>query len=310
MIGMNIILNQMFIFSIFILIGYISYKRNLFNESSLEGLSIFVLKITLPCMVFNAVTAKTTKNELLSSWKLIILGAVIIGFLLLLGYISAKLTRLKDDTLKAHTIQMGFGNSGFIGIPLISALFGTKGAFYLSLYEIASQIGIWTLAINLVGEKTNKFNFKKLLNPVFLGIIFGMIVVLLDITIPTVIGNTISDIGSTTGVISMIYTGGLLATIDTKNIFNKYQVYLIAIIKMIIAPVIVAFLLNSFTNFSDIAILTYSIITAFPCLVITAIFAKNANRDYEYVLSSIFITTVLSIFTIPLVIYIVSNFII
>lgn len=313
---MNVIINQMIMFALLLSIGYIGYKIGILKEEMLDTFSTYILKIALPCMILISVATNTTREQLMDSGTCLLVGAVIYAFLFLLGFLSGKIGKLKNERYFMHVNQVAFGNTGFLGIPLILSLFGEEGILYLSLYTILDQILIWTVGLvfaskldgNMSIKDNLKTNIKKCINPSTIALFFGILMVTLNLNFPKVIEDTLSKVGSTSTVISMVYIGIILATIKVKDVITCKPVYLVVLFKMIIAPLVTYLGVTYLTNLSNIAALTFATIAGLPSIIITSIFAKNNDSDYEYGVSAVFITTILSIITIPTFLYIINTF--
>lgn len=311
MLETSVIINQMIIFAVLLLIGYIAKYTGVIDENTLDGLSVFTLKIALPCLIIKTVPAQATREQLAGSGVYIIATFLIYLVLLLFGYVSGKLLKLEGSTFYVHIAQMTFGNSGFLGIPLIYALLGSEGIFYLSIFTIIDQIMIWTLSYYLCSESTTlsfKENAKKLINGSTVALIAALFLIIFNLTIPEPFLGILEGIGGTTKYTSMIYIGGLLAIMKPTEVVKNKGVYVIAVLKMIIAPVILFFIFKDLLHLNDAAVLTYTIIAALPCIVINAIFARNNNSDYEYAVSSIFVTTILFMITLLVVMSFLRGF--
>jgi predicted permease len=121
--------------------------------------------------------------------------------------------------------------------------------------------------------------------------------------------DTISKVGDTTKYITLIYIGGTLAGISLKNIPSRYPIFISVVLKMIAAPVVVYLILTNF--FSSIlaptAIAVLTIYTSLPSMSTIAMLSRSYHSDYKYASEFVFITTSLSIVTIPFVAWIVSR---
>lgn len=109
-----------------VLCGYLAARARLLPEATIPGLNAFVLFFALPCMLFRfgAATpvAKLLDPTLLALWA---------GAALLVVGLTVKLTlgpriNLKDAAFGA--LVAAFPNTGFMGMPLMTALLGAAAA--------------------------------------------------------------------------------------------------------------------------------------------------------------------------------------
>lgn len=152
-----IVSQQIGIIVIFILMGVLALKTNIFKEDMLNYLAKFVINIAMPLTIFVGIVNKTTAEDLYNSLPILVVSFVIEAGLFVCAWLIARWLKLKGDHKNLFCAMTTFGNCIFIGLPLITALFPGKGLLYISLYTIVDQILVWTLAVKLtthVEEKT------------------------------------------------------------------------------------------------------------------------------------------------------------
>ena len=76
-----------------------------------------------------------------------LLTAVMYALLILVFWLVAELLRLKGSRSHVFQASLIFGNAGFIGIPLIMALWPQNGAIYVALMSIIDQTLLWTYGV-------------------------------------------------------------------------------------------------------------------------------------------------------------------
>jgi len=114
----------------------------------------------------------------------------------------------------------------------------------------------------------------------------------------------LSGLGQTTSYLSMLYIGGMLAQTDIRGVLRRRQVYILSLNKMIISPVLLILffkvLLNVFSmNIDPIAFSVVVLQAGTPCMAIIVVLAKKFNADDGHAMENVFITTLLSLFTLP-----------
>jgi predicted permease len=216
--------------------------------------------------------------------------------------IEGNILYLNQEELKAHLMVI-FGNTGFIGIPVINALYGKNAVFYASIVEMVNNIFLFTIGIILIqlsaGVKA-KINLKGMLTPGMFGIIIGFALFLLNLELPGFIGDSISIIGAATTPLSMIVIGVQLGHISIKELLGDKNLYLLSFMKLLIIPAAV-FLLLRF-GLKDVSLLAKVIIIEFamPVAACTTIFSQQYNGDVAFSTKGVMLTTIFSIITIPI----------
>ena len=126
-----------------------------------------------------------------------------------------------------------------------------------------------------------------------------------NIKLPVAILDTTKIVGDMTAPISMIIVGSILSKVKIKSIFKEASVYYGALIKLIVIPLaiyIVKLIIKDNSNVID----TIIIIQAMPAAAMTSIFAADFDKEKEYGAIVVFVTTLLSILTIPIMVRIIG----
>lgn len=299
-----VILQQLFIFSVFIIIGIISVKFNILNDIALEYFSKFIIMITMPIMLFTNMLTGPKLNELLKSLPILFLYLISFISLYLLNSIISKIFKFDKDKKNMFKALATFSNAGFIGIPLIFSLFNKEGVIFMSLCMIVDQLMLWTLGIKLTSKSTNKVNsfnnLKNILNPALVAIILSIAGIICGFTLPNTIKLALTPIGNLTPPLSLIYIGGLMCYSDVKKYLKNIEIYIIIFIKMLLFPIILWLLYKNFSLPINM-IKTVVLLTALPTMSSIAMFAKKYDNYSNYAIGTVLITTISSVITIPIV---------
>ena len=294
-----IVLSKIVSLFLIILIGVYGTKRRIINEEVNKGLRRILLEITLPLLVINSFSFEFKdgmgRNVLMAfiySVAFMIVGTII-------SYIF--LTPLKGNKKKILHFANVFSNCGFIGFPIINSLYGAEGVVYTSIFNMVFNIALWTYGILIFSDKVSKKNIKQVvLNPAIIAVYLGIDIMLFNIKLPSFLLDTIKSVGDMTAPISMIIVGSILSKVKIKDVFKESSIYYGALIKLIIIP-IVLLLIKKALNENTTIINTIIIIQAMPAAAMTSIFAADFNKEKEYASIVVFITTLLSIITIPII---------
>lgn len=303
----SIVLEQLMIFIVYMLIGIIAVKTNVLNREKLNMLSSLVTKILLPLLIFTNTINGTTREQFLSSAIIIPIAICLYVFLYLLAFLLARIAGLKGDRQKVYRACTMFGNCGFMGIPIISALFQEQGGLYIAIYTVVDQLILWTVGCDMIAPETGSEKasvterMKKMINPATVGVLLGVFFVLTGLKLPSVISSALTKTGAAASPLAMIYLGGVFYYIDIRSYLKKKEIYLMIIVKMILAPVLVYALLDHISFIDAEIAVTISILCGLPCMSSVAMIAESMHSDSEYCAGMIFVTTILCIVTLPVV---------
>ena len=189
----TVVLDQLIGFAIMLVIGYICVRCKVYGEKTLDGICQLILKVGIPLMVFSNATAGATRADLFESGIILVFQAVMYVLLISSTWLIAKVMRLPVD--RGHIFQAAFifGNVGFIGLPLLIALFPERGALFYSLMALLDQFLMWTYGVWLTrSEQTRRERpaaslaqqLRGLLSPGLVSVIVSLLVILIGIPIP------------------------------------------------------------------------------------------------------------------------------
>ena len=114
----------------------------------------FVLRITLPCMIFNSFQTHLTP-ELLKQASLCLAVAFFVCFL---AWIMGKFIYNMYPFEKRSILQYAtlVNNSGFLGLPIVAAVLGDEGLLLAAIFIIPNRIFMWTAGISIFEKSSDK----------------------------------------------------------------------------------------------------------------------------------------------------------
>jgi hypothetical protein len=285
-------------------VGFYGRAKDIINEELNKGLTEILLRISLPMMIITSFT-NTYSKELGSNMIKVFLYSMIIHGLLIFTskYLFIKFPRDEVAVLRFMTV---FSNCGFMGFQVLKSAYGDLGVLYGSIFNIPFYIFVWTFGIALYTDKQDPNAIKKIFfNPGIVSVVIGLILFIASINLPSSVISTMKLIGDMTTPLSMIIIGYMISGIRIKDIFKESSLYYGSVIRLIFAPALTYIFFNFMGAdriITDIAV----IIEAMPVAAVCAIYAQSANKNPRYASLSVFITTLLSLVTIPLILYFIN----
>lgn len=313
----SIILEQISFLAVLVLIGVFASKIGVIKEQARDSLVKIIFNITLPLLLFtNFSKLELTPEILRNSLIVIIISLVLILVMLLFAFFNSLMFRMKHEQRSVFIPHNAFGNVLYFGFPVVNALFGELGLFYASLYAFVSIMLLWTLGIYVITRKGGmsfKASLKNMINPNSVAILAGFLLFILEIKIPEMLLKPFVSLGGTTIYLSMLYIGALLGLMKIKGVFTNKLVYLTSFNKNLLFPFIFilgfAFLAdNVMAGFDPLIISVLIVEAAMPCMANIVIIAKMFKVDEQLATANVFISTVLSIFTLPFIYWLMTQF--
>ncbi len=290
---------QMMLF-LLMAVGVIFRKRNIISESGRKTLPNLTVNLILPCNIIESFLGEWNVSENLLRHCLVALG-ISLGIQVAALYLSmlffAPVSRDKKNIFKYGLIV---SNSSFIGIPVVGELYGNLGVLYTSFFQIPIRIMMWTAGLSLFTNVDKKESFQKLIkHPCIIAIVIGAFLMIASVPLPSFLGDTIAGLSKCTTPLSMITVGAMFANSKWSDFLDPSILYY-CLIRLIVFPAIVfgaVRLLGIDLVLGNVAVL----LSAMPMAATTAILADKYNYNGETASRSIFVSTLLSIVTLPVI---------
>jgi malate permease and related proteins len=283
------------------LVGIYGGKKGIINSNVSKGLTDILLEITLPCMIITSFTFtydEGVKSNVLKTFYYSLAVYIIIAIVSQLLMLPVK----KEKKIILHFANI-FTNTGYIGFPILNAIYGAEAVIYGSIFNVFFVIFLWTYGIMLFKGKIEKKELSKeilkaLTNPSLIAVYTGIAMMIFDLKLPGVISASVNSIGSMTGPISMIIVGALSYNISIKEHLTDWTVYYGIAVKLFVIPAVLYFIS---LLIKDRSIVSNSVIilASMPAAAMTSIFADSFNKKRDYASVIVVTTTLLSVFTLP-----------
>ena len=307
--GLFVIIEKIGFIGIMILIGFLCEKTG-FVKNIPSSVSGIIKNITLPCLLLTSLISNNLDASKAKNGALIIgIGLCTIVVLMVIGNITGKALKL-DEGKRGIQITMGsFGHVACLGYPLIGALLGDEGLLYAVFYNLANDGLLWSFGLSSISGEKGLKKLKKMFNICTMSFAVGLVMLVAGIKLPGVLHSSLSTVGSATTPLSMLFIGATMARADIISALKRPAVYILSAVKMIITPIVLVLLLSILpTGFMNMtAMLALILQVAMPSQTMVAILAKEYNLDSKYAVEVIFITTMLSLVTLPLMYQFATN---
>src|SRR5699024_5135259 len=204
--------------------------------------------------------------------------------------------------------------AGFIGLPIASAMYGAYGALIMALYSAFDNVTMWTHKAYVL----SKFNFntdvqpwKRLINPQIICILGGIILAFLPIQLKgNFIWDSLTSIGDMAKYMGMLFLGNTLADLN-KSFFQYIKpISYMVIVRMILFPIISGVILSRLGFYLSDDIFLLILILATPPMSSVPTIIKSYGLDEHYAAQGLIVTTLLSLLTIPIALWVLLIFII
>ena len=226
----------------------------------------------------------------------------------LFGDVVSRILKYPRSIKKAFTNSLMFFNSGNYGLPLVELLFkgnalaSTVQIFIMLIQNVfGSTFGVFQASTGSVGYKKALKNIAQMPTLYVLAVV--LFIKFVHIKVPDIVLVPINYLSNGFLAIAILTLGVQLATI--KFDFKFRDILVSSFIRLMISPVL-GFLLVMLLGVKGIMAQSLIIGVSTPTAVTTAIIAKEFNNEPEYCSQMVFVSTILSVFTISIVIYLIG----
>lgn len=282
---------------VYMAVGYYCRKVNIFSDEMRARLTDFTVMITLPCMVFKSFLMEFSMDALIQGGVALLIASVMAVVALIAGNL------LYNRFVPQEKCIMQYGtlvtNSGFAGLPIVDGAFGDDGLFLGSLFIIPTRILMWSAGISLftTGGTRWERTRKVLTNPSIIAVGLGLVWMVFQLPLPGFLRSAVGNLGSCTSPLAMALVGAILADVPLRGIWEPKALYLAAV-RQIVLPVILLVALKGLA-LDPLTVGVSVTLSGMPIGSTTAILAQKYGADAEFGSKCVFISTVTSLITVP-----------
>ncbi|WP_337668182.1 AEC family transporter [Prevotella sp.] len=294
-------LQVMVVLFIIVVLGYALCKLGYMGEDFDRKLSSIVVDVTCPLLILSSVMGESLPDRTLIL-PLLVVGFLTYVLLLVFGFFVPRLIAADRDDQGMIGFALMFANVGFIGYPIVSSIFGAKAVFYAALLNMPNTFFIFTAGVMLVkGEySVRKLNLKLLFSPAMIAAFVAALLVALDVHTPEIVARPVTMVGNITVPAALMIIGSSMARLPLHDIIGSPKVYVASVVRLGVVPVSLYFLFKV-CGVSDIVNEINTVVIAMPVASFGTMFCMKYGRNPALMTEMTFITTVGSIFTIPLI---------
>lgn len=293
----TVILQELIQFFVMLVCGYVAARRGIISKPFLDGLAKLIMAVLIPVLIFANAMDQTTWAMVVDSSVILALTAGLYISLIIVMAVLAKGLGLAGNHGRIFQATTIFGNAGFIGIPLLTAAFPQQSGIYITLMSMVDQCFLWTYAVYLTTprEASQPFRVRNFLNPPLVAVIAALVLIFCGISVPAPLDQALLTIGRAATPLALMYLGGLLYFSHWRVAAQAKEVYVGMVVKLLLYPL----------AFFYVASLVCPNKQAVQAISVIAMFAESRQNEGDYTLGVVLLMTVVSLFTLTAVSYVV-----
>lgn len=323
--SITVVLQQMVIIFLLIGIGMILFRRKMLSEEGSKQISGLIINVTNPALLICSALEDGPKASLAELGIALAAYAAVFTLLIGIGFLLPYILRVPKSLHYAYQMLTVFGNVGFIGIPLASAVLGSESLIFVSIFNLLFNLLIYTFGVSLLQRAaagqaakntaspaahtpkgapapTNQSGIGRLRKLVNAGTVSAAVTILFylgNFRVPVIVSSTLSYAGRATTLLSMLVLGVSVAQMAPKDIFSHPKLYAFTLLRQVLVPIGCVLLMQRFID-NKLILNTMLLMTAVPAANMPLMLAKQMDMDSDSISQGIILTTILSLVTVPL----------
>lgn len=297
-----ILLKQMIVLFLIMLIGYYIARIGVLDEATGKKISWLVVNVGNPALV---VSGSLGDNEIPvgNLARIVLVAVVMYGLLVALAQFAPRLFGVKEEAGGAYRVMTVFTNIGFMGFPILSAMYGSSALLYGSLFLLPYNLLIYTYGISTIKGGFSWKELHKVLNIGVLACLVSIGIYVLKMTaraaLPEVFTQTVTLLSNITAPLSMMVIGASLARMSWKELAGDVRLILFSLVRLIVVPLL--FILGIRQFVADPVMLGVCLVMlGTPAGSMTVMLSQQYGGDVGTTSRGVALTTILSVVTLPL----------
>ena len=288
-----------------VIVGYVAGKLGYLGGDFDRQLSSVVINITCPALILSsAMTGELPDRQYIL--PLLLISVITYAVLTLFAFrLPRYLTgNPADEGIIGFALM--FGNVGFMGYPVVASIFGHEAVFYAAVLNVVNTFTVFTIGTILItgrnGVEGSRFQKKVLYSTPMIAAYLTMLIVALRIdNIPGFVSQPLTMIGNITVPAALLIIGSSMSHLSLRTMFGNATIYTTALLRLVVLPLGMYYLCRML-GFSEFVVCINTVVIAMPVATYGTILCLKYEKDTTVMTEVTFITTLLSMLTIPMLV--------
>ena len=308
---------QSLILFLLICVGFGAVKTRTLSPDNVRALSRFLVDYTLPAVII--ISMQRPFSPALRDQALRILGLSLLFYAASfpLAYLATAAYRKSGRAeLGVHRFAMCFSNVAFMGFPVAESLLGKESLFILSIYNIPFQVLAFSVGIVMISGRRlgagapgtrhpSLGSLRSLVNPSIVSAVAGFALFLGSVRIPEPLYSAMDLLGGMTTPLAMVVIGATLANTRIGGVLSNPRLWLTTAYRLALLPAL-AFAAAKAAGLTGLELSIPVLVAAMPVAANSTILAGVYGGDDVTASALVFASTLLSLFTIPALGYLIA----
>ena len=278
-------------------VGYLMRRRRVMTTPVIKGVNALLLQVAWPCMILMTTQKPCTDEAVRRFLVVMCVTAMILAVASLVMYQAARHWN-KAVCAPVFSLLAFMPNAGFVGMPIIKAVYGDTGVLYLAAFLVGFNLVVWTIGVFLFSGVSLR-SLRNVLNPGFVSSLVGTALFLLRISLPAPLLSAVNQLGSLTTPLAMLLLGARLDQFSWP-LPKKPILWISCAIKLLVIPLLTFALMRLF-HMDSVLTGVCVMSMAMPAASVAQLLAEKNNGDIQLAVAGVSFSMLLCLVTIPLI---------
>ncbi len=304
--GLFSIFGQMVTLFSIIGVGYWAKTRRFMTAEFDRMLSKLILMVALPALLVGSVlTAEhlPSLRDILVTFGVSCASYVVI---IALAYLVTGALRTPAGRRGVFKFMVCFGNVGFIGFPVLLAIFGPEALIYATVFNLPFNllvftVGAWFLTQDGDEGKKVVVTWRTFVSPTIAACVAAIVLTLFGIHQVPVLGDACATLGSLTTPASLLIVGSSLANLPARELVGTPRLWVVALTRLIAAPLVMWAIFHPLVD-NQLLLGVIVVISGMPVATNGTMLCYQYGGNAKTMAQGTFVTTIGSLASIPLLV--------
>ena len=276
--NLSTVFAKMTMLILIMLLGYLCARIGITGPEFNKRVTPLMVTVLLPATILNSVLGAPA-FQAIEIVDYILVLTVMVALQMLPAWLLPRLLRTRGEDAGAMRLTTAFGNVGFVGLPVVAAIFGEEMVFFASLCNIPFNLALYSSCASQLSPEGGRVRWQDVLNAPVIATLLSIVLLLTRVPVPGVIADTISAVSGVT----------------------DWRAYAVAAVRLLVCPLLTWAVLRPFVSGDLLGIPV--LLAACPTAMLVTALCLQYDRSDAFASKCIFLNTILSAATIPLVIW-------
>lgn len=312
-----------------ILVGWWARRRGYLAAKTTTVLSLFVVDVALPALVFTQMLRTVTPAALREGW----FAPLLMGVLIVIAYVAGLLVApwfSHGEQRNTFVFLAAIPNWIFLPLPIVETMYGDAGVRTLLLDNVGAQLMLWTFGVWILhGSVTPREAFRNIAtNPGLIATALGIVVAFV---IPSsrdwemassasrspfslaasAVVQAMAMVGTMTISVSLLAIGAQLGDLKLHAHRPSRALWGVLFARLIVGPLLTALvgwtILKAGVTVPEVPRRIGYLIATMPVAISCSMFTERFGGDVSLGAQGIFYSTFFSLLTVPAIFFLIQQ---